>query len=338
MPCYLGEYATQQPVGLPSKDELERQKIQKELKLFWRILQGIGLVTPGLAFILAVVSAMYAYQQNQNDNFRKILGDLGEKEVHTRVAAVSRLSAYSWHRSGIGSFLNWAFGGLSVEQIKAQVIRSATAILRLEEDIHVKKEILHLLGGLGPDSRDALRQVRIDLISTLKLEGPERPNTYWRNLRETLFHVALALAELSKGPPDFRCFPLRGIKLRQAVLPDGSSFEGATLAQAELWGGRIRQATFRDANLFQAVIRDIDLQGTTFDGAELAGASFGPNLANLNLDGFRDSNWRQVKSLVPAAIRADLARRFPGREGSELKGRDRDVFCSKVLNEDFRVE
>jgi hypothetical protein len=324
--------------GRPTKEELEQEKLRRELGRPWRCFQFLALIAPSLTLIVAIFSAGYVYQQNQTAHFRALLKDVGDEKAHTRLSAISRLFTYDESGSIAAMVAQWAFGGLSRERIKQEIIPSVAAAVRIEDNIHVKKEMLRLMVALGGDSLIPLKQVRYDLISELKLERGDKEKTYWDNLRETLFQTAIAISKVADQPPDFRCFPLKGIRLRQQILDDGASFEGATLSYAEFWGGRMRRASFVDSNFFGAVIRDMDLEGATFVSADLKAATLGPNITGLDVEQLKNTNWREVKEFNPRSLGTEVLKKLGRTSGFKRSGKDRDAFCSQLLNTDFHVE
>jgi hypothetical protein len=233
--------------------------------------------------------------------------------------------------------LDFASPSFSRQERTIQIINTVTASLRLEDDVMVKKEMLRLLVSLGEKSLIPLKIVRMDLITLLKNQGTHELDSYWNNYRETLFYVALAISKLENTHPTFRCFPFKQLKIRQLVLPDGADFEGATLAYAELWGGKMHNAHFRNANLYHVVIRDIDIQGASFESAELQDASIGPNVQGLNPKAFKNANWRRAKKILPKSFQDKLMKEFP-TAGEVRAGLDRDMLCSKVLNEEYQIK
>jgi hypothetical protein len=338
------------PSGLPSREELEREKLLNEnaklsaesLKLrresarWWRLLQAIGLFAPAATILLGVLSFLHIYNQGTADSFRKLLQELSADKPQARLGAVSRLAAEVQPVGPLGIFTERLPSAIPHHQKRNDVIRAAVAALRLEDNVHVKRETLRLLEALGTDSQRPLQWLRLDLITLLKAENTSKPADYWSNARETLFYVALTLSRVEGAPPDFRCFPLRGFAFRLISL-SRARFDGATLAKVELWGGSVRDSSFRDANLFQATIRDLDLHGTSFEGAELMGATIGPNLTNIEPTAFRNSNWARVKSFQPPLLKQRLRRMLAPATGADRHGRDRDELCNALINQDFAV-
>ena len=331
--------------GEKNKIDLESKKLDKELRLYWRFMQGVGLLSPSVAFVLGffsffigLVSVANVYQQSQEQDFRSILRDVGAENSHVRIAAVSSLFTYEDTYSLVKSISDKIFGNITFEKRITKIIDTVTAALRLEDDPHVKREMFRFLIGVGDNSLKQLRKLRIDFISSLKNEGQQKKDEYWNNQRETLLYVALAISDITHDPPDFRCFPLKGIKIRQIVFKDRANFEGATLAEVEFWGGKMRHGNFVDANLYNAVIRYIDLEGATFEGAELEGATFGPNIVGLDVSAFKNSNWAHVKEFSPQNLGEHIRRTFAPSDGEQRQGRDPDQLCSELIDKEFQIK
>jgi len=306
--------------------------------------KGVGVLATLLTVLVALFSALYVYHQGHAENFRSVLKDLADVNANTRLAAVTRLATYQRTESAIRWATRQLFGEPSPEEVSRQIIDVVAASIRLESDVNVKREMFRLLVSLASSEQlrrhsiDALARLRSDLILLLKAEHKDKSRIYWDNLRETLFETALQVSRLTKLPPDFRCFPLRGIKLRQRVLPPEARFDGATLAFAELWGGAITNASFNKANLYGAVVRDMDIRGARFTGADLSGSMLGPNLTGISGNEravFQGSNWQKVRTFQPRELRTTLRKALGSKSSEALDSEDRDAFCSKVLNVEF---
>jgi len=327
---------------------LENKKLARESGIGRRFFGRLGTigkaVSVGVAFATAVValfSAIHAYNQSQSENFRSLLKDLTDASPNIRLSAVARLGTYEQTETLLRIWARLLFGEPSPAERASQSIDVMAASLRAEDNINVKLAMLRLTKTLASDEQlkahaiRVLKRLRNDFVYQLKTENAARPRPYWENLRETLFEVALGISSVSDAPPDFRCFPLKGIRVRQRVLPDRSNFDGATLALAEFWGGAMQNATFNQANLYGALIRDVDLKGTKFAGADLRGATFGPNLANIKgQEGalFRDSNWKQATSIQPRGLRRDIQRALGREKPVHADAESRDAFCTDLLS------
>lgn len=319
-----------------SKLDREAIKIGRDIAVHWRFFQAIGFLAPGLTVFIAVLSLLHIYHQAHADSFRAVLKDVGGDKAHTRMAAAASLATYEVRSTLFWRSMDYVAGTPSAADRRLQIIRSVADALRIEDDVHVKHVMMRLLEGLGPQAVAPLRRIRLDLIVLLKQEDGSRPSEYWNNLRQTLLGVGVTLAALESTPPDFRCFPLKGIHLRLRVLV-GARFDGATLFKAEIWGGSFRGASFRDANLTGAVVRDVDVAGASFEGADLRDASFGPNLVDVDPAKFRGSNWERVKRFDPLDLGNGLVTTLGAGTGETVTGTDRDVLCAKLLNTDFLV-
>ena len=307
------------------KANLENQQLRKDLGKGWRILKGAALVFPGITVIASLVLLSVGILEYRNsvtaandEKLRSLLKEIGSKEITVRLSAVSRLST------------------LDAEANKPDtIVATIKAALWIEDSLVIKKGILKLLTEhYKSRALPPLKNLRIELIRQLKLQHAEKLPTYWSNLRETLFYVALAIADVSGNAPDFRCFPLQHFKIRQTILPENSNFEGATLFNAEFWGGSAIKAKFNHANLKKIRMANLNIAGADFTGALLVDATIGPGIIGASAKNFKDSDWRKAKSL-PTNLKSDLEKTLGKNSGHTHKGKNRNEICSKILTEDF---
>jgi hypothetical protein len=318
-----------------AKLALECKALRKNNSTTWRFFQWMAMVVPAAAFLVAVITLADTQYRKEDEELLTLLGNVGAKEEHLRLSAISRLSAYQ-PRSGL---LSWMRGDVPIEVRRTQIVESVAAAVRLETNWGVKKAMLGLLEHHGRSSLEPLRRLRIDLIRQLKQEEQSQSTAYWRNLRETLFSVGITLSAVTGSPPDFRCFPLKGIKLRQYELPDNSDFTGATLAEAEFWGGTLRSAIFKDANLYKATIKHVDLTGANFRGASLRGATIGPDVHGIEPDSFRGADWWRATWAPGDARRVELQlqKKATAREiNYQAQLENRETYCRELLSSHSR--
>src|SRR6266545_5382820 len=148
------------------------------------------------SILLGVLSFVHIYNQGVADSFRKLLQELSADKPQARLGAVSRLAAETQPPGFFGVLSEWLPGAISHKRKRDNVIQAAAAALRLEDNVHVKRETLRLLEVLGVGSRRPLQQIRLDLIAVLKTETSAHTSDYWNNARETLYSVALTLSRI----------------------------------------------------------------------------------------------------------------------------------------------